>query len=202
MLEEHRVNSENTKWRDYYQKLVKRPPRELFLQALNAFSAPGLAVDLGCGSGIETRELLKRGWQVIAVDQEETAFEYLLPEVVPEHHAHLTTQRASFDEVTLPSVDFIWAGLSLPFCRPEQFPHVWEKITKALRSGGYFAGDLFGVHHAWRDNPAMTFVTMEEVRSLLQPFEIELLREAEEERPTACQGMQHWHGFDIIARKR
>jgi hypothetical protein len=47
----------------------------------------------------------------------------------------------------------------------------------------------------------MTFVTLEQVRVFLQPFEVEVLSEVEEERPTAFQGMQHWHGFDVIARK-
>jgi tellurite methyltransferase len=103
--------------------------------------------------------------------------------------------------VTLPRVDFIWAGLSLPFCHPDQFPELWEKITEALRTGGRVAGDLFGVRHAWRENAEMTFVTVEEVRAFLQPFEIEVLTEVEEERSTAFQGMQHWHGFDVIARK-
>jgi hypothetical protein len=49
---------------DYYQKVGQRQPRNLFLQAVNLFSSPGLAVDLGCGASVETRELLGRGWQV------------------------------------------------------------------------------------------------------------------------------------------
>jgi tellurite methyltransferase len=191
----------HTKWSDYYQKVGQRLPRDLFLQAVNLFPSPGLAVDLGCGAGVEIRELLRRGWQVVAIDQEAAAFEYLTAEVPSEQRAHLTTQCESFSTMTLPTADFIWAGLSLPFCPPEQFPDLWEKITEALRPGGRFAGDLFGVRHAWRENPEMTFVTMEQVRDFLQGFEVEVLTEAEEERPTALQGMQHWHGFDVIARK-
>jgi hypothetical protein len=74
-------------------------------------------------------------------------------------------------------------------------------IVAALRPGGRLACDLFGVRHAWRDRAGMTFVTREVVMELLQPCEFELLAEVEEERETAFQGRQHWHGLDIIARK-
>jgi tellurite methyltransferase len=191
----------NPSWPAYYQKVGQRPPRDLFLKALERFPKPMLAVDLGCGAGVETRELLKRGWQVVAVDQEAAAFEYLLGRVPPEQRAHLTMQCESFSTMTLPKADFLWAGLSLPFCPPEQFAQLWEKITESVRSGGYFAGDLFGVRHAWRENKELTFVTLEEVRVFLKAFEIEHLVEVEEERSTAFEGMQHWHGFDVIARK-
>jgi tellurite methyltransferase len=102
------------------------------LQALERFSSPGLAIDLGCGAGVETRELLRRGWQVVAIDREVAAFEYLLQRVPPEQRPHLTPQCKSFSTMTLPKADFLWAGLSLPFCPPEQFAKLWEKITEAV----------------------------------------------------------------------
>ncbi len=188
-------------WPEYYQKVGQRSPRKLFLRVLERFPSPRFAIDLGCGAGVETRELLKRGWQVVAVDQEAAAFEYLLGCVPPEQRTRLTTQCKSFSTMTLPQANFLWAGLSLPFCPPEQFPQLWEKITEALQSGGCFAGDLFGVRHAWRENEEMTFLTLEEVRALLEAFEIEHLVEVEEERSTTFQGIQHWHGFDVIARR-
>ena len=160
-----------------------------------------MAIDLGCGGGVETRELLRRGWHVIALDQEAAALDSTLGQAPPETRDRLTTQRAAFRSVLLPPADLIWAGLSLPFCHPEDFPRLWEQISTALRGGGRFAGDLFGVQHAWRDDTDKTFVTTEQVQSLLQSFEVELLSESEEERQTAFRGMQHWHGFAIIARK-
>lgn len=191
----------NPSWREYYQKVAQRPPRQLFIDAVERFPSPGVAIDLGCGGGIETRELLRRGWQVIAVDQEAAALE-LLDETVPgEDRGRLTPYMATFDALELPSADFIWAGLSLPFCEPPSFPQLWNVIAGSLRIGGRFAGDLFGVRHAWRERDGMTFVTREQVEALLAPFEVERLDEHEEERQTAFQGLQHWHGFDIIARK-
>jgi tellurite methyltransferase len=188
-------------WAEYYQKVAHRPPRTLLLQAAERYATPGLAIDLGCGGGIETQALLQRGWQVIAVDQEPAAIDYVTAHFLPRAEERLTTHCATFTDLALPKADLIWAGLSLPFCPPGQFPVLWEHIRSTLRPGGRFAGDLFGTNHAWRQNPALTFLSREQVLAYLHTFEIELLAECEEERPTTFQGMQHWHGFDIIARK-
>jgi SAM-dependent methyltransferase len=187
-------------WSEYYQKVGHRPPRSLLIQAAERFPAPGLAIDLGCGGGIETSELLRRGWHVVAIDQEPAAIEATLARVPAEARDRLTTRCAGFTEVPLPPADLIWSGLSLPFCPPEHFPLLAQKIIAALRPGGRLACDLFGIRHAWRDRAGRTFVTRELVTALLQPCEFELLSEVEEERETAFQGRQHWHGFDIIAR--
>lgn len=188
-------------WNDYYQKVAQRPPRDLLIEAAELFPAPGFAIDLGCGSGIETRELLRRGWRVLAIDQEAAAFAHVAAGVPLADRSRLTTQCVSFTDLTLPGADFIWAGLSLPFCPPHAFGRLWEQILAALAPNGRFAGDLFGVRNAWRSNPDLTFVTTEQLHTYLQACAIERLTEREEERTTAFQGMQHWHEFAIIARK-
>ena len=47
----------------------------------------------------------------------------------------------------------------------------------------------------------MTFHTRAEVHTLLEPFEIKVLREVEEDGQ-ALSGPKHWHIFHMIARKR
>ena len=62
--------TERGDWVGYYDGQGEREPRPLLVDALDRFESEGrtgLAVDLGCGQGIETAELLRRGWGVVAI---------------------------------------------------------------------------------------------------------------------------------------
>jgi len=93
------------------------------------------------------------------------------------------------------------ASYSLPFCSPEHFDAFWAKIVNAIKSGGRLAGQLFGVRDSWANEPDMTFHTEEQVRKMLENFEIEYFREMDEDG-SAVSGPKHWHVFTVIARKR
>jgi hypothetical protein len=55
--------SDETSWADSDDENEDREPRGLLLEALSRFGAgPHDAVDLGCGSGIDTIAILERGW--------------------------------------------------------------------------------------------------------------------------------------------
>ena len=192
-------------WARYYKATGERSPRELLLQAVSQFETGGdearLAIDLGCGAGIETSALLKRGWQVVAMDNQPEAMTHVMARVLPEEQARLETRLLSFEQLELPQADFVWAGLSLPFCPPEHFEGLWAKVVNSLRPGGIFAGDFFGTRHVWSNNPKMTFHTAEQVKALFSTLPIEYFIEEEGRRRTTLQGMQHWHGVSVIARK-
>jgi tellurite methyltransferase len=103
---------ENPPWNAYYEAVAGRPPRETLIKALAQFDAePFLdrsrfAVDLGCGEGRDTAELLARGWQVLAIDGEEKAFEQLRQRLL--QGDRLQTQTMRFEDLTLPAgVDLI-----------------------------------------------------------------------------------------------
>lgn len=193
---------ENFSWDDYYQKIQGRKPRKLLLDALEKFPAQASlhAIDLGCGDGTETVVLLSRGWNVLAVDGEPAAIKRLMEKVPQEGQVRLQTQVAKFESVTLPASDLIHASLSLPFCHPDRFSTLWEKIRDAVKSGGRFAGQFFGVRDSWANEKDMTFHTEEQVRALLEDFETESFHEMDEDG-TATSGPKHWHVFTVIARK-
>lgn len=194
-------------WADYYAWLAGREPRPLFVEALARFESESgpesqlYAIDLGCGDGTETLALLDRGWRVLAIDRERAAIEQVRTRVPVELQPQLETRQASFEDLDLPEADFVYAGYSLPFCRPEHFDRLWTSVAACLRPGGRFAGQLFGTRDSWADDPEMTFHSAEQVQNLLaKGFETETLRETDEDGE-AFSGPKHWHIFDIVARR-
>jgi tellurite methyltransferase len=194
---------DQTTWDDYYKAVAKRPPRDLLAKTLAHFGdQTGFAVDLGCGAGIETAELLRRGWRVLAIDNQPAAIAHLLARVPAEQQANLETQVFAMERLVLPPSDLVWASASLPFCLPEHFERLWHTIVASLRLGGRFSGDFFGKRHVWASNPHMTFHTQEQIEELVSSLEIEYYNVVESEMQTALDGSQHWHAFEVIASRK
>ena len=207
MTSEESERKKGVTWEGYYEALAGREARPLLVEARARFAvavgrAAGLhAVDLGCGDGTETLALLEAGWRVFAVDSEPAAIRHVRSEAGARFQDVLEARVASFESVELPATDFVYAGYSLPFCQPEHFDSLWERISTCLRPGGRFAGQLFGMRDSWAGKRDMTFHTAEEVNGLLEPgFDVEKVREREEDG-RAVSGPKHWHIFEIIARK-
>ncbi len=195
-------------WLNYYKAVANRPPRETLLTALTNFerdipsSESKIAIDLGCGDGRDTVELLRRGWNVTAIDGEQEAITRLLQrsDIAPKL---LQTRIDRFENLKLPSkVDLINASFSLPFCNPKNFPDLWHKIVSSLIPGSRFSGHLFGVRDSWAADSTMNHHTLSDVRLLLQPFQIELFKEEEHPGKTALGNEKYWHLFHIVARKK
>ena len=192
-----RVTSE---WTPYYE-YAGDDPRETLLGALDRFAEPGLAVDLGCGSGRDTFELLRRGWRVLAIDAEREALERLLAHGELDL-SRLETQLARFEDAAWPDADLVNASFALPFCGPEHFRALWERVVASLRPGARFCGQLFGARDEWASTHAeMTFHTRGEVERLLSGLDVERLDEVEEDGPTAFEPLKHWHVFHLVARR-
>jgi SAM-dependent methyltransferase len=190
-------------WTAYYQAVEGRPPRETLLDALARFEAEGVstgfAIDLGCGDGRDTVELLRRGWQVLAIDGEGEAISRLLsrPDI---DTRNLATVVDRFETMHLPQgADLINASFCLPFCPPAHFPSVWSKIRQALRPGGRFCGQLIGDRDSWAISPVVTDFTRPQLDELLQGFNVELLQEEDHPGKTALGEEKHWHLFHIVA---
>lgn len=195
-------------WRVYYQRTGHRPPRETLLDALSRFEGEdqtdsgGRAVDLGCGGGRDTIEMMRRGWSVLAIDAQNSAIETLLdrPElaefgVLPE------TQAARFEQARWSAADLVNSSFALPLCPKADFMAMWQRIFDSLRPGGRFSGQLYGDRDQWFGDPSNTHFTLSEVQDLLQPYEVELFREEETDSVTPRGTAKHWHIYHVVARK-
>jgi tellurite methyltransferase len=192
-------------WRDFYERTSGRPPRRTLLFALERFGddvRTRNAVDLGCGDGRDTVELLRRGWPVLAIDAEPAAIARLEARPDLPKDAALTTRVARFEDASWPAVDLVNASFALPLCPRERFGALWARIVQSLRPGGRFAGQLFGERDEWAGEPGITHLSRAEVAQLLDGFAIELFEEEETDTATPYGKPKHWHLFHLVARKQ
>jgi SAM-dependent methyltransferase len=208
-------------WTRYYDA-VGGEPRETLLIALDRYERCSggqveepFAVDLGCGSGRDTAELLRRGWKVLAIDSEPAGIDRLAQNVsgIEEGARRLETQVARFEDASWPAADLVNSSYALPFCPPESFMAVWQRIVASLTPGGRFCGQLFGDRdewatprgvssRGWGSPTGMSFHSKEAVLSLLGDLDVEHLDEVDVDGTTAVGDPKHWHLFHIVARKR
>ena len=194
-------------WSRYYAAAGDEPRRTL-LDALERFAGEGKqsgrAVDLGCGAGRDTAELLRRGWHVVAIDAEAEAIERLRGRGDLGDGAldRLETSVARYGEARWSDADLVNSSFALPFCPPHEFAQIWSRITNSLARGGRFCGQLFGDRDGWAPADDMSFQTRYGAEQLLEPFDVERFEEVEEDGRTALGEPKHWHVFHIVARKR
>lgn len=190
-------------WPGYFAAVAGKPPRETLVKALDLFGPwKGEAVDFGCGEGRDAAELLRRGWNVVAIDAHPEAFQRLLSRPDLAGRDRLRVVMETFERADLPACDLLNASYSLPFCSPEAFAAVWERIVRAIRPGGRFAGQLFGDRDTWAKLPDRSHQTEAEARRLLGPFDVEHFTVEEKSGNDAEGNPKDWHIFHIVARKR
>jgi SAM-dependent methyltransferase len=199
----------DTHWPDYYAVTVDRPAWDTTTDAADRFAAedpsppvPRLAVDLGCGAGRDTRELLRRGWQVVAVDTEAAAIEALEAATPDADRSRLEGRVADAATLDLPPCDLVVANVSLQLLSAEAYAAAFARITTALRPGGRFAGLLYGDRDEAAADPAYTCPSPEAIRGYLAAFEIERWDEREEDGHMALGDPHHLHLISVVARRR
>jgi tellurite methyltransferase len=195
----------------YYQMLenAKAGPSRLMLKTLTLVDADqalagkvtdALAVDLGCGTGKDTAELLRRNWRVLAIDFSQAGVDTLLqrPEA-SQYKDKLETRVASFGDTSWSDATLVVALLSLPYGPAETFDSVWQTVVSSLVPGGYFVGQLFGPDH-YKGMNHIVRRSRSQVDTMLAGLEVlhleEINQAVEHEGETT-----HYHYFEIIAHK-
>lgn len=186
----------------YNAAQADRPVRPLAVAAVEAVdlesaSAPRMAIELGCGRGVEARFLAENGFSVLTYDADRSIEPLLveLGQVLPITHSSIDLARIS----ALPPAHLVLSCATLPFVRREAFPALWRSIRESLRPGGVLAVDLFGDRDDWAATDG-TFLTRDEVEELLRGLEVVDLVE-EECEGRSFSGAKHWHTYRVVARR-
>ena len=189
-------------WDKYYEKNKGRPLRALYSQAI-LFLRPSAnrAMDLGCGDGTEVLDLLQRGFEVHAVDQEPKSIELISKNAATKSekfHSHVS----SLENWNIwPKVDFLFAYHSFPFCKPHGFDDVVAKSLSSVVTDGIFAASFFGPQDEWVKEKKVVGISAEDVRIKLSAFEILHFDEIRKIGPTALQGDKMWNVIEVSARR-
>lgn len=210
---------EDYNWSRYFDAVAGLVPRQTLLfalhrteqeraadQRLDAIRSRPIAVDLGCGEGRDTLELLRRGWRVIAIDSSQDAINRVLSKCEVEQVVNLEARVQRFEDAMLPQVDLVNASFSLPHCDPGDFGVLWHSVTMAVKPGGRFSGQFFGVRDEWATKPdgqIRTYHSRGDVEKLLKDAKLvpEMLDEIERPGKNAFGERKHWHVFHVVARR-
>ena len=176
-------------------------PRPTLLEAAERFAEPGLAVDLGAGTGRDTLELLRRGWRVLAIDGRAGGGR-TAPGARRGRRAARDARGARSSRPPGRRATLLNASFSLPFCPPALFPALWGRIVGSIVPRRTLRRPVLRRATTTGRGPGSIVQTRAEVEALLEPFEVELLDEFDGEGPTAIGKTKHWHVFHVVARKR
>lgn len=128
--------------------------RERFLRSLQAFSAPRI-LDLGCGSGRDTKAFLDLGYAVDAADGSEELCRSA-SEFTGIHVRHMLFQELDAEAY----YDGIWACASILHLPKEELSDVLRRIAAALKQNGVlYTSFKYGNFEGMRDSRYYTDFT-------------------------------------------
>ncbi len=188
-------------WEKYYEKNKGRPVRTLYSDAIKLLPPSSTkALDAGCGAGIEVLDLMARGFQVHAIDQEMKSIELIRLQVG--NDPRLQTYISSLENWNeWPKVDFLFAYHSFPFCSVGSFDSVLQKATESVVPSGILAVSFFGLEDEWVVDQKVIGISSDNVRALLRDFSILHFEEIKKVGQTTFQGEKLWHVIEVIARR-
>jgi tellurite methyltransferase len=192
--------------------VVDRLERVLALTDSSDPPLPRHAVDLGCGAGNETLELLRRGWSVHAIDAHAPCLESTRRRAEEAGvAAGLTLELAAFEHLRLPARTYtlVHAGFSLPFCRADAFEGLWRQVTDATLPRGFFAGQFFGAREPLilqAEPGSVTSHSPESIERLLgvggEPsWNATQIHEVDRPGRGARGEPKHWHLFHVVLER-
>lgn len=184
-------------WTNYQITTYGNDTCNLLIEFLNEYNVNN-AVDLGCGSGNETVYMIKKGINVLAIDRQLNK-DFILDRLSENERKLISFEECSFEKVELPKTSLLVAFFSIPFCNPESFDDLWNKIYDSIEDGGYFVGQLFGDRDAWNVVDTINTFSIEKVKVYLKKYKIIKLEEVEYVRKN---DNKKWHFYDIIAQKK
>ena len=185
-------------WSHYQSGTLNDEVATLLKDFMDNYSDYNNVVELGCGAGNETVYMIKKGYNVVAIDRQLNP-NFILDRLTEEEKNRVTFIEKDFSELEIPKCDCLTAFFSIPFCKQDYFNNLWNNIYESLNDNGYFVGQLFGDRDAWNVVDWVNTFSKEQVLKYLDKYEVLKFEEVEYIRES---DNKKWHYFDIIAKKK
>jgi SAM-dependent methyltransferase len=130
-LSEMSVDHYNAHAKSYYEQTLSVDLSNLYQPILALIPACGHILDAGSGSGRDTKEFLRRGYTVTAIDAS-WEMTRLSSQLTGQQTLHMRFQEMNFQEC----FDGIWACASLLHVPRDEIALVFQRLTVALKPRG------------------------------------------------------------------
>ncbi|NGX46026.1 MAG: hypothetical protein K940chlam2_01208 [Chlamydiae bacterium] len=132
----------------YAQAFVNMPRHReapLLVENFPEAGSEKMALDLGCGTGLSTLFLLKRGWKVVAIDVNRVMLGTLEKSAKAWiENGQLEVIQADIHQLEpTKKFDLVIASDVFPYLNPKSLFQIWVKIHQALNERGFFIGSFF-----------------------------------------------------------
>lgn len=136
-------SSVNADMSEHYEKFLKHIP------------VGGTILDLGCGSGRDTKHFLSKGYEVTAVDGSIELCK------IASAYTGINVQHLLFEDLDYDNTfNGVWACASLLHVPKLELSAVFKKIAKALKKGGYlYVSFKYGTEEREKDGRVFTDFT-------------------------------------------
>ncbi len=125
-----------------------------------------LILDLGCGSGRDSRYFLRKGFAVEAVDGSEEMVR------IASETAGIPVRKMLFEELDeTGKYDGIFACASILHVSSEELPDIFRRIDRALKENGIlYVSFKYGTFEGYRNDRYFTDQNEESFAALIRPF--------------------------------
>lgn len=123
----------------YYYNTENALPHPMVKKVIDMNIKPENAIDLGCSAGRDTIYLIKNGWNVLAIDKEDTK-QIISSKLDNDEIKKFRFARQNFENIKLEKTKLLVANFSIPFCKKECFNQFWNKIVDSILKERLFCG--------------------------------------------------------------
>lgn len=190
-------------WNKFVKVTQKRQPIDFLIEAVKILGFPrGKVLDLGCGAGVDAEYLAKNGFQVEAVDLDETSIEQT-KKLCGNLSVFVIKQDIAYYNIIPNNYQLIFAWNVLSFLIKESSNNLLLKIQEGLTRDGIFVFSLFGLEDDWAKNHfGMSFWTIEELKNLLIKMNFIKILEEKQKKAGATGAIKSWHIIRGIAQRK